>query len=59
MTLSEKIISFRTFSNLHFKQTRLSNILSKEILKKTGNSNKESDGQIGCYLMVTHRLFVG
>ena len=41
MTLSEKIICLRTFSDLHFKETRLSNISNKDSLKNNNNKKNQ------------------
>ena len=56
MTLKEKIIIFRTFSGLHFKETRFQSISNKESLKN-GNK-KEPGGQIGCYIKLQTDCFL-
>ena len=57
MALLNKIISFRTFSALHFKETKLRISQIKKSKKIIMIIIKESGGQMGCYGMITNRLF--
>ena len=58
MAFSEKIISFRMFSENAFEGNKALKLSNKESLKNNSKTY-ESDSQMGFNVMVTNRLFLG